>query len=65
MSRDRSTRGGKRITVKRLKIALRLATLALDTNIRRLEKTGGSPLLLGIRKKRLARMQRELSELGS
>ena len=48
---------------KRLAMSLKLAIGALESNIRKLERTAGSPLLILIRKKRLARMQEELASL--
>ncbi|HKS72429.1 MAG TPA: hypothetical protein VJQ82_04480 [Terriglobales bacterium] len=56
-------RGNRLETRKRLAISLKLAIKALESNIHKLEKTAGSPLLIVTRKKRLARMQEELANL--
>ena len=56
--------GGSRLgTRKRLAISLKSAIRAIQTSIRKLEKTGASPLLINARKKRLANMQEELATL--
>jgi hypothetical protein len=52
---------GKPETRRRLAISLKLAIRALETNIRKLERTGVSPLLIATRKRRLGRMQEELA----
>jgi hypothetical protein len=57
------SRNSKLQTQKRLAITLKLAIGALQSNIRKLERTGGSPLLIATRKKRLAKMQEELAIL--
>src|SRR5207253_2842793 len=48
---------------RRLAIPLRLAIGALERNIRKLERTGATPLLIATRKKRLAKMRKELASL--
>ena len=58
-----SSRRDKGEIIKRLAVSLKLAIGALQTNIRKLEKAEGSPLLIATRKKRLARMQEELDRL--
>jgi hypothetical protein len=59
----RGTRRSERETNRRLAISLRLAIGTLETNIRKLERTGASPLLVATRRKRLARMQEELAKM--
>lgn len=54
----------KRDTRRRLAISLKLAIGSLGTNIRKLENTGASPLLVAARKKRLVRMKEELARLA-
>ena len=44
---------------RRSAISLKLAIGALQRNIRKLERTGASPLLIATRKKRLAGIQKE------
>ena len=48
---------------RRLAISLRLAIGALERNIRKLERTGATPLLIATRKKQLAKMRKELGGL--
>jgi hypothetical protein len=59
----RGRRGSERESRRHFAITLKLAIKTLQGNIRKLEKTGASPLLIATRKKRLARMQTELIRL--
>ena len=56
---------GQLRTKARLIDSLKPAIRALETNIRRLERTGGNPLLISVRKRELVKMQEELSNLRS
>lgn len=47
----------------RLATSLKLASDALQANIRQLESTGAHPLLIATRKKELAKMQGEIAKL--
>lgn len=59
-----SVRARRLGTRRRLAISLKLAIGALESNIRKLERTAGSPLLIVTRKRRLARLQEELANLA-
>jgi hypothetical protein len=59
-----SSRNSKLQSQKRLAWSLKLAIGTLETNIRKLKRTEASPLLIATRKKPLARMKEELTQLA-
>ncbi len=60
----RGRRSSERGTRQGLAKVLKVAVKSLQGNIRKLEKTGASPLLIAARKKQLARMKEQLSKIG-
>ena len=57
-------RGSERETKGHFAITLKIAIRTLQGNIRKLERTGASPLLIAARRKRLVRMQEELAKMA-